>query len=230
MKELVYPRVLLPAMENHAGKMAFFDGAYENTMAGHGDRVLRLGDAMRNELGLEPGDRFAVMALNSHEFLELYHAGFLGAGVITPLNLRLAGAELLHIVRDSGSRVVFVDAMFAEHLDRALAEAEGDLDLEHVVLIGDAPYVSLRNVVNVSGVKSGWSSTMAIMVGTITVCVTVRASMRSSTAPAPNIGTKTDVPPTAGMPSTPVIEAAWNIGVWWRYTACSGSPSTTPAW
>ena len=138
MKELVYPRVLLPAMENHAGKLAVFDGDYENTMAGHGDRVLRLGHAMSNQLGLEPGDRFAVMALNSHEFLELYHAGFLGAGVITPLNLRLAGAELLHIVRDSGSRVVFVDAMFAEHLDRALAEAGGDLDLEHVVLIGDA--------------------------------------------------------------------------------------------
>ena len=63
-----------------------------------------------SELGLGPADRFAVMALNSHEFLELYHAGFLGAGIVTPLNLRLAGAELQHIVRDSGARVVFVDA------------------------------------------------------------------------------------------------------------------------
>ena len=116
MKELVYPRVLLPALENHADKVAFFDGDYENTMAGHGERVLRLADAMRHELGLEPGDRFAVMALNSHQFLELYHAAFLGAGIVTPLNLRLAGAELAHIVRDSGARAVFVDVMFAEHL------------------------------------------------------------------------------------------------------------------
>ena len=39
---------------------------------------------MRRELGLEPGDRFAVMSCNSHEYLELYHAGFLGAGVDQP--------------------------------------------------------------------------------------------------------------------------------------------------
>ena len=137
MKELVYSRVLLPALEHHADKVAFFDGAYENTMAGHGERVLRLADAMRHELGLEPTDRFAVMALNSHQFLELYHAGFLGAGVVTPLNLRLAGAELQQIVRDSGARAVFVDAMFAEHLVNALDEVKDDLDLQHVVLIGD---------------------------------------------------------------------------------------------
>ena len=137
MKELVYPRVLLPALEEHADKVAFFDGPYENTMAGHGDRVLRLADAMGRELGLEAGDRFAVMALNSHEFLELYHAAFLGAGVVTPLNLRLAGVELQHIMRDSGAQVVFVDAMFAEHLVRALEEVRDQLDLRHVVLIGD---------------------------------------------------------------------------------------------
>lgn len=137
VKELVFPRVLLPALEQHADKVAFFDGPYENTMAGHGERVLRLVDAMGRELGLDPGDRFAVMALNSHEFLELYHAAFLGAGVVTPLNLRLAGAELQHIMRDSGARVVFVDAMFAEHLVSALEGVRDELDLRHVVLIGD---------------------------------------------------------------------------------------------
>ena len=46
------------------------------------------------------------MALNSHQFLELYHAGFLGAGVINPLNLRLAPKELQFILADSGTKVV----------------------------------------------------------------------------------------------------------------------------
>ena len=137
MKELVYSRVLLPALEHYGDKVAFFDGDYQNTMAGHGERVLRLADAMRTELGLEPTDRFAVMALNSHEFLELYHAAFMGAGIVTPLNLRLAGAELQHIVRDSGARAVFVDAVFAQHLASALDEVRDELALEHVVLIGD---------------------------------------------------------------------------------------------
>jgi acyl-CoA synthetase (AMP-forming)/AMP-acid ligase II len=42
-----------------------------------------LADSLRFQFGLTSEDRFAVMATNSHEFLELYHAGFLGAGVIT---------------------------------------------------------------------------------------------------------------------------------------------------
>ena len=54
------------------------------------------------------------MAANSHQFLELYHAGFLGAGIINPLNLRLAGKELQFILADSGTKVVFVDALFAD--------------------------------------------------------------------------------------------------------------------
>ena len=137
MKELVYSRPLLSAIEHFADKVAFIDGEYENTYAGHGDRVLRLAHAMRHQLGMAPDDRFAVMALNSHEFLELYHAGFLGAGLVNPLNLRLAGAELRHILRDSGTRVVFVDAMFAAHLMGAVEQVRSELAIEHVVLIGD---------------------------------------------------------------------------------------------
>ncbi|MFA9564487.1 MAG: long-chain-fatty-acid--CoA ligase [Acidimicrobiales bacterium] len=138
MKELVYHRGLLPSLENHASKVAFFDQGYEGTYEQHGDRVLRLAHALRHQLGVEPGDRFAVMATNSHEFLELYHAAFLGAGVINPLNLRLAGKELDYIVRDSGCEVAFVDIMFADHFARAMAESEEPSPIRHVVLIGDA--------------------------------------------------------------------------------------------
>ena len=141
MKELVYPRVLLPAVENNADKVAFFDGDYDNTMSGHGERVLRLADALHHQLGLEPGDRFAVMALNSHQFLELYHAALPGRRDRDPLNLRLAGAELVHILRDSGAGRVR-----RRHVRRApwaaLDGVRDELDLEHVVLIGgdDAQY------------------------------------------------------------------------------------------
>jgi acyl-CoA synthetase (AMP-forming)/AMP-acid ligase II len=142
MKELILHRTLLPAIERHADKIAFHDGDYHATFAHHGDRVLRLADAMRHQLGLSGEDRFAVMAANSHQFLELYHAGFLGAGIINPLNLRLAGQELQFILADSGAKVVFVDRLFAEHLVRNLGDARGDLPLEHIVLLddGDVPH------------------------------------------------------------------------------------------
>ena len=105
------------------------DGAYQASFETHGDRVLRLANAMKKELGLGRGDRFAVMAVNCHEYLELYHAAYLGAGVINPLNLRLAGKELEYIVRDSGTEIVFVDESFARVFHDAMAasdESESD--------------------------------------------------------------------------------------------------------
>ena len=138
MKELVYPRMLLPALERFATKEAFHGPGYAATYAEHGERVLRLAHAMRHELGLGPGDRYAVMAANGHEFLELYHAGFLGAGVINPLNLRLAGRDLQFILADSETDIVFVDPVFAEHLDRSIAPVRDELQVRHVVLMGGA--------------------------------------------------------------------------------------------
>jgi long-chain acyl-CoA synthetase len=137
MKELVYHRYLLPAIERWPDRVGFHDGAYRATFQQHGDRVLRLTSAMKKELGMQPHERFAVMSCNSHRYLELFHAGFLGAGVINPLNLRLAGRELQHIMRDSATSVVFVDPFFAEHFSRNIAEIRKDLPLRHIVLLGD---------------------------------------------------------------------------------------------
>jgi long-chain acyl-CoA synthetase len=137
MKELVYHRHLLPATQQHAGKVAVIDGTYSATYAEHLDRVARAAGAL-GTLGVGRGDRFAVMALNSHQFLELYHAAFLGAGVVNPLNLRLAAKELAFILADSGTKVCFTDSFFASVID----QVRGEVGLEHVVMMGsgDAPH------------------------------------------------------------------------------------------
>jgi acyl-CoA synthetase (AMP-forming)/AMP-acid ligase II len=133
MKDLVYHRSLLPISTRFADKIGVIDGSYTATYGQHLDRVLRLADGMETQLGLDRSDRFAVLALNSHEYLELYHAGFLGRGVINPLNLRLAPKELEFILKDSDCRTVFVDAPFAHVVERVRKEA----GVEKVVLIGD---------------------------------------------------------------------------------------------
>jgi acyl-CoA synthetase (AMP-forming)/AMP-acid ligase II len=137
MKELIAHRTFFPAMERYATKVGFHDGDYHSTFSEHGDRVLRLRSALRRELGLGSADRFAVLALNSHEYLELYHAAFLGGGIINPLNLRLSPKELQFILADSGTRAVFVDTAFADHFARSVAGVRDDLLLDKVVLIGD---------------------------------------------------------------------------------------------
>jgi long-chain acyl-CoA synthetase len=139
MKELVYHRALLPAASRYADRPLSIDGDLRTTFAEHLDRVCRLAHALRHQLGVQKGDRYAVMALNGHAFLELYHAGFLGAGVINPLNLRLAPMELEFILRDSGTKVCFADAFFAPAIERVRAA----VGIETVVLMGphaDVPH------------------------------------------------------------------------------------------
>ncbi|MGZ6977085.1 MAG: AMP-binding protein [Acidimicrobiia bacterium] len=137
MKELVYGRLLLSAVGRNADRVGVHDSAYQATFGEHLERVLRLASVLHG-LGLERHDRFAVVAGNSHEYLELYHAAFLGAGIINPLNLRLSPAELTFVLRDSETRTVFVDALFAGVVDEVRAEA----GVERVVLIGggDVPH------------------------------------------------------------------------------------------
>ncbi len=137
MKELIYHRMFLPGIKQFARTTAVIDGEYRATCEQHLDRTLRIGHALRHRLGIDPGDRFAVMATNSHQYLELYHAAFLGNGVINPLNLRLAGKELDYIVRDSGTEVVFADQYFAPLIHQALGAAGGDSPIRHTVLIGE---------------------------------------------------------------------------------------------
>ena len=137
MRELIYHRFLLPIVERHAHKTAVIDGDFTVTYEQHLERVLRLGNALR-AAGVGPGDRFAVMGLNGHQFLELYHASLLTGSVINPLNLRLAPKELEFILSDSGSKVCFADGFFGAAIDKVRKEA----GLEQVVLIGpgDVPH------------------------------------------------------------------------------------------
>jgi len=137
MKELVYSRMLVQRMGWYADKVGFIDGEYRGTYAQHFERVSKLCSALK-KLGIGKQDRYAVMALNSHQYLELYHAAYLGAGVINPLNLRLAPAELTYILQDSGTKVMFVDAYFAP----LIAQIKQAAGIEKVVLIGpgDVPH------------------------------------------------------------------------------------------
>ncbi|HVC71492.1 MAG TPA: AMP-binding protein [Acidimicrobiales bacterium] len=141
MKELVYPRLLLPQVARFADKVGFVDVTragirYSGTFAAHLDRVKRLTHALRNQLGLAPLDRFAVLAMNGHEFIELYHAALFGAGIINPLNIRFSPAELAYVLHDSETTVIFTDPVFATVIHRARDE-EG-AKIGKLVVIGGA--------------------------------------------------------------------------------------------
>jgi long-chain acyl-CoA synthetase len=106
LKELIFSRLLLAASERFANDDAFVDAAAYQTFSENMDRVLRLADSHRNELGLGAEGRFAVLAGRSCAYANLWHVALVGGGVLNPLNSRYSAAELEFVLRDSGTAVV----------------------------------------------------------------------------------------------------------------------------
>ncbi|HXA47123.1 MAG TPA: long-chain fatty acid--CoA ligase [Burkholderiaceae bacterium] len=77
-----------------------------------GERVAKLAGALKR-LGLQPGDRVAMLSLNSDRYLEYYLAVFWAGGVVNPANTRWSAAELVYSFDDSESTILIVDDHFA---------------------------------------------------------------------------------------------------------------------
>src|SRR5882757_153005 len=101
------------------------------------ERAARLANAL-HRLGLKPGDRVAIIAKNSVEYLEtiygIWHAGL----AAVPANAKLHGRELGYIVEHSGARVCFA----TPGLDAELAPYAPP-SLERLIVIGSAEYAAL---------------------------------------------------------------------------------------
>ncbi len=60
--------------------------------------------------GLRPGDRLAYLGKESEHYYELVFGAAKSGTVLVPINWRLAAAEVEHVLADSGSTLLFVDA------------------------------------------------------------------------------------------------------------------------
>ena len=92
------------------------DGDQRWTYAAFAERCDRLAHALTGDLGVQPGDVVAWLCGNTHELLEAYYGVLLAGGVLLPLNVRLAPAELRTILDDSRAVVLF------RHPDQAAPE------------------------------------------------------------------------------------------------------------
>ncbi len=76
-------------------------------------RVNRLANALLR-MGLRQEESLAILAENTHKYLEVYFAAAKLGLRITPLNFRLSDTELFHIVNDSGAVCVFIGDGYEE--------------------------------------------------------------------------------------------------------------------
>jgi acyl-CoA synthetase (AMP-forming)/AMP-acid ligase II len=139
MSELIFRRILERA-RLFADQDALLDlgTGHAVSYGEHLARVERLTAVIR-ALGLGPGDRLGVLAGASHVYVELWQAALSGAAVINPLNSRLAAEEIVYILNDSETEVIFVDAEFAPMIASIRERLPA---LRRVVLIGkgDVPH------------------------------------------------------------------------------------------
>ncbi len=123
-------------------RVAVTDGEQAFTYAELAERCDRLGVGLA-KVGVNHGDRVALLSENSHRFLEAFFGVPAAGMVLVPLNTRLAHTELAHIARHSGARVLLTDrepgeeANPVEHVvdmpdgyEQLLADAAGGIQAE----------------------------------------------------------------------------------------------------
>lgn len=98
--------------------------------------VDRMGTALRG-LGLEPGDRVAIVLGNVVEFAFTYFGALRAGLVVVPINPAYTSREMAHLLGDSGARVAVAARTYLAALQEARASAPA---LEIVVATGgDGP-------------------------------------------------------------------------------------------
>lgn len=109
------------------------DGAFQPiSTAELVDRVRRVSRALEH-LGVEPGDRVALMADNGPHWPTVDFATLCRGAASVPIYPTLLPAQAAYIAKDSGSKVVFVHNR--EQLDGILAHRDELPDLKKLVLI-----------------------------------------------------------------------------------------------
>jgi acyl-CoA synthetase (AMP-forming)/AMP-acid ligase II len=97
-------------------------------------RCNKLVHALR-KLGVEKGDRVAILAFNEPEYYDLFNAAAKMGAIMVTLNYRLAAPELQYIMEDCGAKVLIFSREFAEVAD----SFRNDVPAEHYIAIMDDP-------------------------------------------------------------------------------------------
>jgi fatty-acyl-CoA synthase len=96
------------ALVAHSNKEAIVCGDTRLTYGEFGERVNRWANAMR-ALGVEKGERVAVLSQNCHRVLEAFFGTPLLGSILMPLNFRLVTDDFEYILNHGGAKVLIVE-------------------------------------------------------------------------------------------------------------------------
>jgi fatty-acyl-CoA synthase len=87
-------------------------GIHRYTYRDAARRSRQLANALRDKLGIAPGDRIATLAWNTHRHYETYFAVSGSGAILHTLNPRLHPDQLVYIVNHAEDAAIFVDKTF----------------------------------------------------------------------------------------------------------------------
>lgn len=97
------------------------------------NRVQKLAGAFQ-ALGVQPGDRIALLSLNSDRYIEYFYATVWAGAAMMPMNIRWAPPECAYALNDAGAEILIVDDAFAKAVPAIQAEVPG---LKTIIFAGD---------------------------------------------------------------------------------------------
>ncbi|MET8680107.1 FadD3 family acyl-CoA ligase [Streptomyces sp. NPDC004647] len=144
------PGLVRTAAERYGGREAVVDGRTRITYGELGERVERAAAACMAS-GVERGDRVAVWAPNTADWIVAALGAVTAGGVLVPVNTRFKGTEAAYVLARTRAKLLFVTGTFlgtsyVASLRRAAGQGAGDGPLpglshlrDVVVLAEDAP-------------------------------------------------------------------------------------------
>jgi len=132
----------VPAAVRRAARLwpdddAVVEGGQRVSWTALADRMTRAARAFTAS-GVKPGDRVAIWAPNSLDWITAANGVYAAGGVLVPVNTRFKGQEAAHVLRTSGARmlVTVTDFLGADYTGMLAGDQELMASLEIVVLSG----------------------------------------------------------------------------------------------
>lgn len=126
------------ARRTYADREAVVDGALRLTYRQFFERCDRWSAALQ-AFGIQPGDRVAYIAPNTHAQLESFYAVPQIGAVLVPINYRLTADDFAYIINHSGARIVCAHSDYLDAVDQVRAELP-----------------NVEQFVALEGAKAGW--------------------------------------------------------------------------
>lgn len=120
------------AVQQYPDKIATIFGDRQRTYRELGGRVAKLAGALQN-LDVKAGDRIAILAANSDDYLETYLAVWWAGAVINPVNIRWSAAEIVYSLNDCDASILLVDSTYVDLAQKFREDAK---TLRHLIYMG----------------------------------------------------------------------------------------------